>query len=183
MCSDQHAKYWMPSEFPLTNSLLLNYHVKQYRRTRTRTRTLYPNNLFQVINCSKICYQVYLIKFSATKWIFLHWLKKPKASHWSTVFHRATVFIFTKLMQAAHNTFPVSYWCGGVLNHWPSLGGQWSSQPHQWCHAFLSDLQIIIATVPVGKLCNIWYTASGLKLSFRSIKDGPTWNCKRSWLT
>ena len=25
MCSDQHAKYWMPHEFPLTSSLLLDY--------------------------------------------------------------------------------------------------------------------------------------------------------------
>ena len=30
MCSDQHVKYWMPHGFPLTSSLLLHYHVKQY---------------------------------------------------------------------------------------------------------------------------------------------------------
>ena len=29
-CSDQHVKYPMPLGFPLTNSLLLDYHVKQY---------------------------------------------------------------------------------------------------------------------------------------------------------
>ena len=27
MCSDQHAKYWMPHGFCLTNSLLLNYNT------------------------------------------------------------------------------------------------------------------------------------------------------------
>ena len=35
MCSDQHVKYWMPREFPLTGSLLLDYHVKQYIHTYT----------------------------------------------------------------------------------------------------------------------------------------------------
>ena len=30
MCSDQHVKYWMPRGFPLTSSLLLDYHIKQY---------------------------------------------------------------------------------------------------------------------------------------------------------
>ena len=30
MCSDQHVKYWIPRGFPMTSSLLLNYHVKQY---------------------------------------------------------------------------------------------------------------------------------------------------------
>ena len=30
MCSDQHVKYRMPRGFPLTSSLLLDYHVKQY---------------------------------------------------------------------------------------------------------------------------------------------------------
>ena len=37
MCSDQHVKYRIPHEFPSTSSLLLNYHVKQYTRTRTCT--------------------------------------------------------------------------------------------------------------------------------------------------
>ena len=37
MCSDQHVKYWMPRGFPLTNSLLLDYHVKQYIHTYTHT--------------------------------------------------------------------------------------------------------------------------------------------------
>ena len=30
LCSDQHIKYRMPRGFPLTRSLLLYYHVKQY---------------------------------------------------------------------------------------------------------------------------------------------------------
>ena len=30
MFSDQRVKYWMPREFILTNSLLLDYHVKQH---------------------------------------------------------------------------------------------------------------------------------------------------------
>ena len=33
MCSDQHVKYRMPHGFPLTASLLLNYHVEQYIHT------------------------------------------------------------------------------------------------------------------------------------------------------
>ena len=33
MCSDQRVKYRMPREFPLTSSLLLDYHVKQYTHT------------------------------------------------------------------------------------------------------------------------------------------------------
>ena len=33
MCSDQHAKYRMPCGFPLTSSLLLDYHAKQYIHT------------------------------------------------------------------------------------------------------------------------------------------------------
>ena len=33
MCSDQHVKYRMPRGFPLTSSLLLDYHVKQYIHT------------------------------------------------------------------------------------------------------------------------------------------------------
>ena len=33
MCSDQHVKYWMPCGFPLTSSLLLDYHIKQYIHT------------------------------------------------------------------------------------------------------------------------------------------------------
>ena len=36
MCSDQHVKYWMPLWFPLTSSLLLDYHVKQYIHTYTK---------------------------------------------------------------------------------------------------------------------------------------------------
>ena len=28
MCSDQHVKYWMPGGFPLTSSLLMDYHIK-----------------------------------------------------------------------------------------------------------------------------------------------------------
>ena len=39
MCSDQHVKYWMPRGFPSTSSLLLDYHVKQYRRTRKSEHT------------------------------------------------------------------------------------------------------------------------------------------------
>ena len=36
MCSDQHVKYRMPRGFPLTSSLLLDYHVKQYtQQTQT----------------------------------------------------------------------------------------------------------------------------------------------------
>ena len=33
MCSGQHVKYWMPRGFPLTSSLLLDYHLKQHTRT------------------------------------------------------------------------------------------------------------------------------------------------------
>ena len=36
--SNQHVKYRMPSGFPLTSSLLLNYHVK-HTRTHARTHT------------------------------------------------------------------------------------------------------------------------------------------------
>ena len=32
MCSDLHAKHWKYCGFPLTNSLLLDYHVNQYTR-------------------------------------------------------------------------------------------------------------------------------------------------------
>ena len=39
MCFDQHAKYWMPRGFPLTSSLLLDYHIKQYIHTNTHTVT------------------------------------------------------------------------------------------------------------------------------------------------
>ena len=35
MCSDQHVKYLMPCGFLFTNSLLLDYHVKQYTHTHT----------------------------------------------------------------------------------------------------------------------------------------------------
>ena len=28
MCSDKHVKYWIPREFPLTSSLLLDYRVE-----------------------------------------------------------------------------------------------------------------------------------------------------------
>ena len=34
MCSDQHIKYWIPCGLPLTSSLLLSYHVKQYTPTK-----------------------------------------------------------------------------------------------------------------------------------------------------
>ena len=37
MCSDQHVKYRMPRGFPLTSSLLLDYHVKQYIHTHVST--------------------------------------------------------------------------------------------------------------------------------------------------
>ena len=37
MCSDQHVKYWMPCGFPLTSSLLLDYHAKQHIHTYTHT--------------------------------------------------------------------------------------------------------------------------------------------------
>ena len=33
MCSDQHVKYGMPYGFPLTSSLLLDYHIKQHIHT------------------------------------------------------------------------------------------------------------------------------------------------------
>ena len=36
-CSDQHVKYRMPHGFPLTSSLLLDYHVKQYIHTHIHT--------------------------------------------------------------------------------------------------------------------------------------------------
>ena len=39
MCSDQQVKYQMPCGFPLTNSLLLDYHVKQYKHTQIHRRT------------------------------------------------------------------------------------------------------------------------------------------------
>ena len=39
MCSDQHVKYRMPRGFPLTSSLLLDYHFKQYTHTRTHAHT------------------------------------------------------------------------------------------------------------------------------------------------
>ena len=30
ICSDQHVKYWMPRGFPMTSSLILDYHVNQW---------------------------------------------------------------------------------------------------------------------------------------------------------
>ena len=39
MCSNQHVKYWMPRELPLTSSLLLDYDVKQYIHARAHTHT------------------------------------------------------------------------------------------------------------------------------------------------
>ena len=41
MCSDQHVKYRMPREFPLTNSLLLDYHVEQYTHTHWKSICYY----------------------------------------------------------------------------------------------------------------------------------------------
>ena len=35
MCSDQHVKYRMRRGFPLTSSLLLDYHVKKYTNKYT----------------------------------------------------------------------------------------------------------------------------------------------------
>ena len=40
MCSDPHVKYWMPRGFPLTSSLLLDYHIKQYIHTSSQVRSL-----------------------------------------------------------------------------------------------------------------------------------------------
>ena len=45
MCSDQHVKYWMPPGFPLTSSLLLDYHVKQYIHTHTYTQYIHTHVL------------------------------------------------------------------------------------------------------------------------------------------
>ena len=39
MYSNRHVKYWMPRGFPLTSSLLLDYHVKQYIHTHTHIHT------------------------------------------------------------------------------------------------------------------------------------------------
>ena len=49
MCSDQHVKYRMPRGFPSTNSLLLNYHVKQYVLAQTHTRSLNTTSYMFVI--------------------------------------------------------------------------------------------------------------------------------------
>ena len=38
MCSDQHVKYQKPRGFPLTSSLLLDYHVKQYAHKNTNKK-------------------------------------------------------------------------------------------------------------------------------------------------
>ena len=38
MCSDQHVKDRMPRGFPLTSSLLLDYHVKQYTHAHTHAQ-------------------------------------------------------------------------------------------------------------------------------------------------
>ena len=38
MCSDQHVKYRIPRGFPLTSSLLLDYHVKQHTHTPAHTQ-------------------------------------------------------------------------------------------------------------------------------------------------
>ena len=43
--SDQHIKYWMLCGFPLTSSLLLDYHVKQYITHTLLSATFYLQNL------------------------------------------------------------------------------------------------------------------------------------------
>ena len=43
MCSDQHVKYWMPRRFPLTTSLLLDYHAKQYIHTPSLLMLYFPH--------------------------------------------------------------------------------------------------------------------------------------------
>ena len=45
MCSDQHVKYQMSCEFPLTSSLLLDYHTRQC--THTYTHKMQDVNLSQ----------------------------------------------------------------------------------------------------------------------------------------
>ena len=42
MCSDQHVKYRMPRGFPLTSSLLLDYHVKQYTHVQYTSIIIRP---------------------------------------------------------------------------------------------------------------------------------------------
>ena len=45
MCSDQHVEYRMPRGFPLTSSLLLDYHVKKYTQNTCHTRPLTDETL------------------------------------------------------------------------------------------------------------------------------------------
>ena len=52
MCSDQHVKYRMPRGSPLTSSLLLDYHVKQYARTHILILLSYFTG-----GCQMICNQ------------------------------------------------------------------------------------------------------------------------------
>ena len=42
-CSDQQVKYRMPHGFPLTSSLLLDYHIKQYTYT---SETIFIQDIF-----------------------------------------------------------------------------------------------------------------------------------------
>ena len=48
LCSEQHVKYRMPRGFPLTSSLLLDYHFKQNVHTKDLT-----NVLVYVVYCSE----------------------------------------------------------------------------------------------------------------------------------
>ena len=41
MCSDQHVKYRIIHGFPLTSSLLLDYHIKQYIHTTNKVSIIY----------------------------------------------------------------------------------------------------------------------------------------------
>ena len=58
MCSDQHVKNRMPRGFPLTSSLLLDYHVKQYIHVHTHVHTL--NGIFRVLAHSHIALMFFL---------------------------------------------------------------------------------------------------------------------------
>ena len=60
ICSDQHVKYRMPHGFPLTSSLLLDYHIKQYIHTHAQYVGTY------VSTYAFVCLFVYFHQLSVT---------------------------------------------------------------------------------------------------------------------
>ena len=118
LCSDQLVKYPMPCGFPLSSSLLLDYHIKQYIHTHTRTN--FRVTYFSTFNTGETTLRYSNLYYS------ISWENSLRARNVSNVIciecFQVDTFVQTTSKLVAFKSYILTAWNTYFLNHlypWP----------------------------------------------------------------